>query len=647
MSTPPNPAPAGRAKAGPGTASSAASLIEGLANELAAHVPFSHMAAAHVQQFVAAARQTYYAPGEVLLQPRDGPVHRLLCVRRGSVSGRNGLAEGAAADFHFEAGDLFPVGAVFGERPVTAIYEAVEDTFCLEVDAEVVRRLSALSPPWADFLGRRLQRLLEISERALRAVQSSQTLAETSLEAPLSSLPRKAPLACSPATPLRQALELMQKKRVGSILVLAEDRSALGILTRHDVLDRVALGRPPHDATIADVMTAPVRTLDIESSVQEAALVMSGQGIRHLPLTEGGKVVSVVSERDLFALQRLSLHHVGGAIRACTDPAALPAASAGIRRFARQLVSHGVSARSLTRIVSHLNDLLVERLVTLVAEHQGLDLSRACWLGFGSEGRLEQTIATDQDNGIVFEAGPDLQADRDRWLALADEVNCGLDACGYPLCKGNVMARNPACCLSVDEWCAKFDDWIERGAPEDLLNASIYFDLRALAGQEALAAPLRERVTTQASRWPRFLRQLAENALRHGPSLNWRGALDPTTDDSGEWIDLKLGGTAVFVDAARIFALAQGVAVTGTRARLEAVAPAMKVPDDEAASWVHAFELLQTLRLRVQMERPDDRLENANRVDPRQLDPIDRRMLKEALHVARALQQRLELDYLR
>jgi CBS domain-containing protein len=370
---------------------------------------------------------------------------------------------------------------------------------------------------------------------------------------------------------------------------------------------------------------------------------MSRHGVRHLPLTEDGRVVSIISERDLFGLQRLSLKHVGARIRHASDRAALVAAAGEIRRFARHLLAQGLSARALTEMLSHLNDLLTERLVRLLAAEHGLDLGRACWLAFGSEGRSEQTIATDQDNGLVLASRME-EAEREAWLAMAREVNQALDDCGYPLCKGQVMAGNPECCLTEEGWVERFENWMEHGAPEDLLKASIYFDLRPLAGARALADPLRAVITQRARELPRFRKQLADNALRMRPALNWRGALDATSEGDAAWIDLKMGGTAIFVDAARLFALAHGVTELGTRERLLAVAAPMRVGADEATGWVSAFEVLQMLRLRQQV-RPDADAAAPNRVDIHRLGAIDRRLLKEALRVARALQQRIEMDY--
>ena len=624
------------------------SLLHNLRQSLQQHPPFAQMAAADVDAFIVQSRQAYYAPGEVLLSPDSGPVRELLLIRQGSVTGRKGLAELAGA-IEYVAGDLFPIGALLGARTVTATYTANEDTFCLQLPAEAVHALAARSLPFADHLNRLALQLLSLSRRAVQAAWSSQALAEQSLEARLGTLPRKTPLAVGPATPLADALGQMHQQRVGSVLVVDEAGAPQGILTRHDILGRVTLPQRPLTTAIATVMSQPLQCLSTAQTLQEAVLLMSRHGIRHVPITEDGRLVSIVSERDLFALQRLSLKQLSTQIRVAPDLATLKYLAAQIRQFARNLLGQGVQARQITELISHLNDLLTERLVQITAQRHGLDLARACWLAFGSEGRGEQTVATDQDNGLVFDSD-DPERDRPAWLALAQEVNQGLDACGYPLCKGQVMAGNPALCLNVAEWLQRFGHWIEHGAPEDLLAASIYFDLRPVAGQVALAAPLSEMIQREASQVPRFLKQLADNALRQRPPINWRGGVATTEVDGRAVIDLKLQGTALFVDAARLLALAQGLPALGTRERLEAAAPGLGVAPAESEAWVGAFEFLQGLRLQVQMAPAAAGAvsgANPNLLDVAALNDIDLRMLKESLRLARRLQQRIELDYQR
>jgi CBS domain-containing protein len=269
-----------------------------------------------------------------------------------------------------------------------------------------------------------------------------------------------------------------------------------------------------------------------------------------------------------------------------------------------------------------------------------------CWLALGSEGRLEQTLATDQDNALVFVAAGDADAARARFLPFAQEVNMALDACGFPLCKGEIMARNPRWCLSLDEWGALFDGWIRNAVPESLLNAVIFFDFRALAGEARLAGALRATVLRAAADNAAFRRAMAGDALRLKPPL---GLLrDFTPDDAGPFagtLDLKGSGGRLFVDAARVLALAQGLTATSTAARLRGALAAGALPAAEADAAVEAFHYIQMLRLRRQYLAVELAPGAENRIDPEQLNAIDRRILKESLRQAGVLQERLKLDY--
>ena len=625
--------------------SPSAGLLDQLVQELCRHPPFDDMARSDVRAFVEASRQAYFAPGEVLVKPEDGPAHELFFIRRGAVVGQRGLDGAAGGAFAYEAGDLFPVSAVLAHRATTTAYRATEDTFVLRIPEARMRVLAERSPVFGDFLNRRVQRFLDLSRAALQSVYASRVLAEQSMETPLERLCRHEPVSCPPDTALRDALGRMHGLRIGSMLVTDPQQRPVGILTRYDVLDRVALAGVPMDTPISAVMVAPVHALESDRTAQDAALLMSAKGIRHVPVTRGGRLVGMVSERDLYALQRMSLSQVSDRIRHAADLAALQSAAEDIRRFARHLLGQGVQALQLTQMISHLNDVLTERLVQLkVAEH-GVDPQCFCWIALGSEGRGEQTIATDQDNALIL--SDELGAEERRvLLVMAAEINQALDACGYPLCKGQIMAGNPDCCLSLSQWQQRFAQWIEQGSPQDLLNASIYFDFRPLAGKADLATGLRATVVQRAAANPRFARQLAVNGLAQSPPLNWRGQIDTTPMEGHDTLDLKLQGTAILVDVARLYALANGMAVTSTRERLEGVGPRLGVPAREHQAWVTGFEFLQMLRLRAQLDGTAIG-DNPNRIAVDALNDIDRRILRETLRMVRSLQQRVQLDYQR
>jgi len=618
-------------------------LLANFRQDLRQHAPFAQMQDAEVDDFLSHCEQQYFAPGELVIGPESGNVQSLYYVRQGAVTGTRGLADTVGA-FEYEAGDLFPVSAAWAGRAVTATYRANTDTFVLVLGVDHMHRLAGRSPAFAQYLGQRTAQFLALSRQALQAAYATHAAAEQSLETPLGALVGKKLVSCDASTPLHTALQTMHQQRLGSMLVVDAAQHPVGILTRYDVLGRVALAQLPLHTPIAEVMVRPVRTLTSEHSAQDAALLMSRHGIRHVPITRDGVAIGMVSERDLFAMQRQSLKSVSTALRSATDVEALQASAQDIRRLARSLLAQGVHARQLTSMISHLNDVLTERLVQLKAEEFGIDLKWLCWLCLGSEGRAEQTIATDQDNAIILNNDVSDES-REAIRHFAHAVNLALDACGYPLCRGGIMAGESACCLKLDEWRERFGHWVAQGSPQDLLNASIYFDFRPLCGDVALAQALRADVTLAARNSPRFLKMLAHNALSRSVPLNWRGAID--ADEHGA-LDLKLQGTTLFVDAARIYSLALGVHETNTRLRLEAAGAQWRLPETETGAWVGGFEFLQILRLRVQLEAHGLGAADTappNRIVVNQLNDIDRRILRESFRVARQLQQRLQLDY--
>lgn len=615
------------------------SLMNNFRQELVAHPPFAQMGDEDVEYFLSHCTQVYFAPDEPVIGPADGPVKSLFFIRKGAVTGTRGLADQLGA-FEYDTGDLFPVSAAFAGRAVTATYRACEDTFFLALPVPEMHQLAQRCAPFADHLTQRATSFLTLSRKALQEAFANHAMTQQTLDSALSTLITRPPVSCAAHTPLRDALQTMHGARIGSMLVVDTAGLPLGILTRHDILSRITLPGVPLESPIEHVMVHPVLTLTAEHTAQDAALLMSRHGIRHVPVTRNGAAVGMVSERDLFAMQRKSLKGVSTELRCARDVGELQVAAKGIRRLTRSLLGQGVQARQLTTMISHLNDVLTERLLHLQAEVHGIDLKRLCWLCLGSEGRDEQTIATDQDNALILANGIDPEA-RMAVRAFARSVNLALEACGFPLCKGGIMAGEAACCLTLDEWRERFHQWIAQGSPEHLLNASIYFDFRPLAGDHSLAHSLRESVRLSASTTPRFLKQMALNALTRTTPLNWRGAID---SDARGMLDLKLRGTAIFVDAARIYSLANGIQETNTQRRLEAVGPLLKLAKTEYDAWVTGFEFLQMLRLRIQLQS-DESEAPPNEIQVAGLNDIDRRILRESIKVAHRLQQRLQLDY--
>ncbi|MEW6164441.1 MAG: DUF294 nucleotidyltransferase-like domain-containing protein [Pseudomonadota bacterium] len=464
----------------------------------------------------------------------------------------------------------------------------------------------------------------------------------------LAAMVKRKPVTASPDATLREAVQTMSEQRVGSVIVVEpESGRPLGIFTLRDLLHKVAAKSCDLDQLVMSVMSGTnLLMLNWRATVYQAALVMARHGVHHVIVVDAaGKLVGVVSQEDIYELQSGGGKAISGAIRGARDLDGLVAAAEDIRRLARRTLAEGGAAEGLTQMISSLNDHLAVRIIELTAAEFALPKLPWCWLAFGSEGRYEQTLSTDQDNGLVF-ACPDGEAAavRQAFLPFAAEVNKRLDACGFPLCKGNVMASNPELCLSVGEWEARFDSWLRSTTPQALLNSTIYFDFRPIYGAEDLADDLRGWLRRHVPEATLFLRFMAEDALRSRPPLGLLGGF--SFDSNAQFphtLDLKANGTRLFVDVARILALAGGSDETGTPERLRMAAEQGRIGRDDVGALVDAFFFVQQLRLRAQQDGTP--LGMANRVDPARLNELDRLVLREALKQAKKLQTRLRMDY--
>ena len=635
----------------PSPNSPAPAVVEGVLASLRLHAPFAAMAPEHLQRLVLAGEIRYFAGGELILGPTAERPAECLVVRQGAVRG-TGERSGMPVAFELVEGEMFPLAALLARRGVTSHYRALRDTFVLAIPVGVFDSVLEQSAPLADFCSRRLVYLLEIARRHYQAEYVASVTDVRGPATPLAEVMRTPVYSVGPDSTLGEGLDLMETHRIGSLPVVDEQQVPLGIFTRQDVIGRVVLAARPLTTPMRAVMSQPVEQLPMDATVADAAMLMTARGIRHLVVVDPkGALAGVLSERDLFGLRRQSLRALASDIGRAPDVDTLMRRAHDIRELSHGLVALGMDSGQLTRLISNLNDQLVSRLLDLVAPPHDLAGIDACWIGMGSEGRHEQTVATDQDNGIVFATTAGLSADeaRKRLLPFATEVNTALADAGYPLCKGGIMAMNPRWCASIDEWRAAFFGWIDRGDPESLLAAQIFFDFRPLWGRSGLADELRVEIATRAHGNQRFCKQMSDNALRTRAPLNWFGGLDVRKAEGGEpGIDIKHEGTGPFVDAARVLALASGVTATSTVERLVEAGERRSIRPAEVRGWADAFEHLQMVRLRTQHRRAQGLIagsDNPNLVPLSDLSPLDRRVLREAMRELRRLQQRIELDF--
>jgi CBS domain-containing protein len=494
-----------------------------------------------------------------------------------------------------------------------------EDLLAYRIPGEEFRRL--LSD--ASFAG---HFALGLSERLRASLAGSPVESlRSDLGADVGELVRRSPVWVEPVATAGEVARRMRDERVSSVLVRTDPP---GIVTDRDLRSRILAEGLGPDTPVTRAMTRPLRTLDGATPVHAAWIAMLDEGVHHLAVTSGTAIVGVFTSTDLLRCSQQGPLALIQRVERLSGRESLPGYGKLVAEMTAMLLAGGLDSFHIAGFVARLNDALLKRLLEWAEADLGPPPAPYAWIVFGSEGRMEQTLLTDQDNALVF---ADAGAGRREWYqALAERVNEDLVAAGFPLCRGGYMARSWNGPLS--EWVERFSGWIDVPNPQALLVASIFFDFRVVSGGLDLE-PLHQ-VMAQAAARPVFLRFLAQAAMRFHPPplllLRLRGA--------SSVVDLKAHGIAPVVFLARCHALEAGTRARGTVERIEAAIRLGHVDAKVAVKVVDAYRFLVGLRVRRQVRLLSEGKEPSNSVTLSELGPVERSRLKEALRAIRAWQ---------
>ncbi len=385
--------------------------------------------------------------------------------------------------------------------------------------------------------------------------------------------------------------------------------------------------------------------LQSSAGLDDALLMMMRQGYHHLPVMEDDKPVGLVTAGDLLRAQSEHPLRLLQDIQRQRDVPGLEALSQRMPALFTRMVDLGRDVEQVGRLVTQVTDAFTIRLVELAAEDLGPAPMEWAWMAFGSQGRMEQTARTDQDNGIV--TAETASGDAARWFdRLSRRVCEGLDRLGYVFCPGEIMALNPKWRVSLDEWRGHFDGWIETPTPKSVMHSSIFFDLRCITGSSALVESLREHALAGARDNRIFRRFMAANAITHQPPLGFfRRFVQEDDGSQEEGLNLKHRGIVPIIDLVRLRALEGALPEVNTFDRLRTAADAGIMNEADAANLEDALNLIGRLRLEHQAQQLAAGEAPGNLVPAAALSPLMRRNLKAAFMLVREAQQALQLRY--
>ncbi|MCI3923840.1 DUF294 nucleotidyltransferase-like domain-containing protein [Paenibacillus sp. TRM 82003] len=267
---------------------------------------------------------------------------------------------------------------------------------------------------------------------------------------------------------------------------------------------------------------------------------------------------------------------------------------------------------------------------------------------FGSGGRREQTLWSDQDNGIVYEpcGDADPEAAADYMGRLGDAFRSSLEAVGYPPCEGNVLVSNPLWCRTLLDWKRTVRGWIEAPEFETVRYTLIAADGRAIYGDEALVASLRGELIRSIAEHPAILPRMLQNTLRYKVLVGLLGNLltEPYGEDAGG-IDVKYGAYIPMVNAIRLLSLQHGIEATSTLERIEALRVRHVYKPEVLSDWASAFRVVLAFRSMTPYQLEDGKYTAKGILPAHQLTKDVKRELKQALRVGAELQRLVKRKY--
>jgi len=447
-------------------------------------------------------------------------------------------------------------------------------------------------------------------------------------------------ILCSVDDVVQEKAAVMAERGISSVIVCQEG-VPVGIFTDRDLRNKVvAIGGDPRSLLAGAIMSGPLIVVREDDFLFEAVYQMTRHGIHRLVVVDAdGRLCGMLTESDLIRAQSNSPQQMVRQLESARSIADLKVIHRGIDALTISLHQVGVPTHDLMRLISHLNDQIVQRLITLLRTESFPQLPEGfAFVVMGSEGRGEQTLKTDQDNALIY--ADDLSTDNIAMLAtFSEKLIEGLVEIGVPECPGGIMAKSPFWRRSLTEWMEVVDEWISVPDGESILHFCMFCDLRTLAGDPALEQTIKVHIAGRAQQEALFLIQLAVHAGKFTPPLGFFGGfkVNKGGEHRGE-IDLKTAGLFAITEGIRTLGLATGLVGGGTPAKMVQLQEKGVLSHEQLEDLQASFNILCQLRLQGQVEAIARGEELSNYITPAALNRVEQGRLHVALEVVKSFE---------
>ena len=572
----------------------------------------------------------YFPEREIILDVRTVPTH-LFVIIKGYVT----QLDGDEVITTYGPDDCFDGRSLVAGK-VSSRFVAAEEVVAYQLAHQAVSDLIASNATFGALLFSDLgNKLSALSQRRSQHELQSLTLSRVD-EAFL-----RPPHMVDASTDIFSVVKLFQEQRTSNVLVRDgnSEPARLGIFTATALQRAILDGRPLDRLAVGELANFSLIEVRPSDQLGDAMALMLKRRVHRVVVAEGGNVLGILEALDLFSFLSNQSHLITVQIEDAKDLTGLSQAAARITRMMASLFRSGSRVNLIAKLVQQLNARLFERAWHLIAP---TDLvANSCLFVMGSEGRGEQLLKTDQDNGLILRDGYALPENID---FICQQFSSALKDFGYPECPGHIMLSNPQWRKSASEFGQITRQWLMLPSGDSLMNLAIFMDAHAVCGDARLLEDVQRGLMQIATDNDAVLSRFAAAIDSFGNSYGWWGRL-LGLGEGEQQLNLKKEGVFAIVHGVRSLALAHHITPLGTAARIAALVSDGRLDADMGTDLTDSLHFFMALKLKAGLAELDIGKAVTGTVDVARLSTLDRDLLKDALSVVKRFKTLLRQRY--
>ncbi|MFN3977322.1 putative nucleotidyltransferase substrate binding domain-containing protein [Sulfurihydrogenibium azorense] len=454
------------------------------------------------------------------------------------------------------------------------------------------------------------------------------------------------PLIVESSSSIYEAVKKMTEEKALSIIVKYPD--TYGIVTDSDLRKKVILSKKNVEDPIGDIANKNIISVNPDTFLFDAIITMIKHNIKRVVIKdENNQIIGVLNEVDILTQYSNQPQFLALQVERAKSVEELKVISDSMINTVKLLHKEGIRTRHIMKFVSEINEKIFKKLFSLLADESIRE--NTCLIVMGSEGRQEQILKTDQDNGLIL--SDNFEFDKEVLENFSKNFIEALKTLGYPECKGNVMLTNPQWRKTLKEFKESIFEYINNITPENMLNLAILIDLRPIEGKIELAEKLREYIFENISDNKTFLSWFALPTINFKTPLNFFGGFETEKGEHKGELDIKKGGIFPIIHGVRSLAVENRITQTNTFNRIKELVNLNVINKDFGRELIESLEFMLTLRLRERLKKIEMKKQPDDYINVNSLTNYEKDLLKESFKVVNKFKDFItnhyKLNYLR